>query len=70
MWDVVTVGVQHVEGYIKKVELRVATVAHVLLPACVALSSGQETPTVSAVSLTANKFPGGGGLAGSVCLCE
>lgn len=34
--------------------------AGVSLPACFALSSGQETPTVSAVSLTANEFPGGG----------
>ena len=31
-----------------------------------ALSGGQEMPTVSAVSLTANEFPGGGD---TVCVC-
>lgn len=41
-------------------KLQLCSGAGVSLPACLALSSGQETPTVSAVSLTANEFPGGG----------
>lgn len=40
------------------------------MPACLALSSGQETATVSAVSLTANEFPGGGVVAVYVCVYE
>lgn len=39
------------------------------LPACFPLSSGQEMPTVSAVSLTTNEFPGGGVVAVYVCVC-
>lgn len=59
MWDVVRDGVQRVGGYIKKLrcKLQLCDGAGVSLPS---LSSGQETPTVSAVSLTANEFPGGG----------
>ena len=44
--------------------------AAVSLSACSALSRVQEAPSVSAVSLTANEFPGGGVvLAVCVCVC-
>lgn len=42
--------------------------AGVSQPARSALSSGQEMATVSAVSLMANKFPGGGVVA-VLCVC-
>lgn len=48
-------------------KLQLCRGAAVSLPARLALSSGQETATVSAVSLTANEFPGGGVVA--VCVC-
>lgn len=47
-------------------KLQLCSGAGVSLPAWLALSSGQEAPTVSAVSLTANEFPGGGVY---VCVC-
>ena len=52
-------------------KLQLCDGACVSLPACLALSSGQETPTVSAVSLTANEFPGRGGwcMYVSMCVC-
>lgn len=43
--------------------------AGVYLPAYSAISSGQEMATVSAVSLMANKFPGGGVVAVCCVLC-
>lgn len=64
MWDAVRDGVRPDEGgciserFGGKVQL--CRCAGVSLPACSAPSSGQETPTVSAVSLTANEFPEGG----------
>lgn len=76
MWDVARDGVQHGGGageglYKLEVEdkLQLCGCAGVSLPACFALSSGQETPSVSAVSLTANEFPGGGVVAVYVYAC-
>lgn len=43
--------------------------ANASLPARWALSSLQEMASVSAVSLMANEFPGGGVVAMNVCLC-
>lgn len=64
-------GVQPVGGYIKKLrcKLQLCSGAGVSLPVRSALSSGQEAPTVSAVSLTANEFPGGGVLVVVVSEC-
>lgn len=59
MWDVVKDGVQHSGGKWKTSGRGSA----------VALSSGQETATVSAVSLMANELPEGGGGGGRIRVC-
>lgn len=51
-------------------KLQLCAGAGVSLPACLALSSGQEAPTVSAVSLTANQFPGGGAVVVYECVSD
>lgn len=63
MWDAVKDKVWRggEKRKVGRVSCSCCSSAVVSLHACLPLSSGQETPTVSAVSLKANEFPGGGG---------